>query len=110
MDRPGLWDSPAQMKRIIAAVAIAAALTLTMAPAAEAAPRFGRRHTASSGYIVWVRGDSDYARVHCSWYANSKRWKFSWLIRPHEYKWTTSDSGAWGDYRPTQLDCTYHRA
>ena len=33
------------MKRIIAAMAIVAALTLTMAPAAQAEPRFGQRHT-----------------------------------------------------------------
>jgi hypothetical protein len=27
----------------------------------------------------------------------------------HQYKWTTCDAGNWGDYRPSQLNCTYHR-
>jgi hypothetical protein len=41
------------MKRIIAAVAIVAALTLTMAPAAQAVPRYGHRHNSANGWIVW---------------------------------------------------------
>ena len=97
------------MRRIIAAVAIIAALTLTMAPAAQAVPRFGQRWTPAHGYIVWVRGDFAYSRVHCTWYAGRSR-SLNWLMRPNQYSWTTSDAGSWGDTRPTQLNCTYRRA
>jgi hypothetical protein len=98
------------MRRIIAAVAIVAALTLTMAPAAQAAPTYGRRFTAAHGYIVWTEGDARWSRVHCTWYAGNRSWRLSWLLAPHQYKWTTSDAGGWGDYSPRQLDCTYRRA
>jgi hypothetical protein len=98
------------MRRIIAAVAIVAALTLTMTPAAQAAPTFGRRFTAAHGYTVWVRGDFAWSRVHCTWYAGSRSWSLNTLLAPHAYKWTTSDAGSWGDYSPRQLDCTYRRA
>ena len=97
------------MKRIIAAVAIVAALTLTMAPAAEAAPRFGQRHTSSNGWIVWVRGAFAWSRSRCTWTAGNRSWHVSWLLRPYQYKWTTCDAGNGGDYRPSQLNSTYHR-
>lgn len=52
------------MKRNIAAVAIVAALTLTMTPAAQAAPHFGQRWTTAWGFIVWVQsGGAFYMRV-----------------------------------------------
>ena len=82
------------MKRIIAAMAIVAALTLTMAPAAQAEPRFGQRHTGSNGWIVWVRGDFAWSRSRCTWTAGNRSWHVNWLLRPHQYKWTTSDAGA----------------
>jgi hypothetical protein len=97
------------MKRIIATVATVAALTLTMAPAAQAVPRYGHRHTSANGWIVWVRGDSAWSRSRCTWNAGNRSWHVNWLLKPHQYKWTTSDPGSWGDNRPSQLNCTYHR-
>jgi hypothetical protein len=98
------------MKRTIAAVAIVAALTLTMAPAAQAAPHFGRRWTSAWGFIVWVQGGGAfYMRSRCTWTAGNRSWHVSWLLSPHEYKWTTSDTGGWGDHRPRHLNCTFTR-
>lgn len=98
------------MRKIIAAVGVVAALTLTVAPAAQAAPTFGQRHTLAHGYIVWTEGDARWSRVHCTWYAGNTSWHLNTLLAPHAYKWTTSDAGGWGDNRPSQLDCTYRRA
>ena len=108
--RPHLWEEDLeQMKRIIAAVAIVAALTLPMAPAAQAVPRYGHRHTSDHGWIVWVRGDFAWSRSRCTWQAGNRSWHVNWLLRPHQYKWTTSDPRSWGDNPPSQLNCTYHR-
>ena len=97
------------MKRIITAVAIAAALTLTMAPAAEATPRYGRDYTSGNGWIVWVRGDAALNHIRCTWYAGNKSWHVNWLLQAYQYGWAMSDAGKWGDHRPEQLNCTHHR-
>lgn len=77
---------------------------------ADAAPRYGQSFNSRHGHIVWVRGDWAYSRVHCTWNTrNGRSWRFSWLMKPYQYSWTTTDAGSWGNSRAYNLNCTYRR-
>lgn len=97
-----------RLKRLFAAMLVALSLSVAFAPGAVAVPRYGSRFTGAHGYIVWVRGDNRYSRVRCTWYAGHS-WHLNWWMAPHEYSWTTSDAGNWGDVRPSSLYCTFTR-
>jgi hypothetical protein len=97
------------MKRMIVTAVLAAMLLVGLVAApASAVPRFGQRYTNAHGYIVWVRNDGLWSRVHCEWNAG-RHWTLNWRLSPREYSWTTSDAGNWGDQRPQDLECTYRR-
>jgi hypothetical protein len=93
-------------KAIVAAVMVT---VLGVAGVASAAPTYGSKHTYYNGYIVWVRGDSHPSHVNCHWTAGNSSWHFSYNLRPYQYRWTTSDAGSYGDFRPQGLSCTYYR-
>jgi hypothetical protein len=97
------------MKRIMLMVLVVVTLLVAVGSApASAVPRYGSRHTANNGFIVWVRNDAQWSRVRCTWFAG-RRWTLNWRLSPREYNWTTSDAGNWGDRRPQDLECTYRR-
>jgi hypothetical protein len=80
--------------------------------AASAGPRWGDKHNNTYGWVVWGTNTLTYPiRMNCHWYTkNDRYWRFAWKIRPDAYKWTTSDSGGYGDFKPYNLKCTWRRA
>jgi hypothetical protein len=100
------------MKRLIVATLMGVTLLTAIGTPAQAVPRYGSQHTGLHGWTVWASNNMSYPiRSRCTWDADGRSWVASWRLRAwNGYQWTTSDAGGWGDFRPQNLHCTYHRA
>jgi hypothetical protein len=97
------------MKRFIIIGLVTTAVLMLRAPQASAYPAFGRDWNRRHGWIVWADNDRGYwIRTTCHWYAG-RYWTWRIKLPPHWYKWTTSDSGSWGNHKPVNLRCKYVR-
>jgi hypothetical protein len=101
-----------RVRRVLGILLLTGLLSSVGLPVASARPRWGEKHNNTDGWIVWGTNSMNYAiRMRCHWYTkNDHYWRFSWKIRPDAYKWTTSDSGGYGDFKPLDLKCTWRRA